>query len=56
MASDIDKAMQENMKFTLDLADKILLSAGKDPHDAFIKAIGKLSQEHLPSGPEIWAC
>ena len=44
MASDVDKAIQENMKFTLELADKILLSAGKDPNDAFIKAIGTLAQ------------
>jgi hypothetical protein len=43
-SSDIDKAIQENMKFTLELADKILLSAGKDPTDAFIKAIGTLAQ------------
>jgi hypothetical protein len=27
MASDMDKAIQENMKFTLELADKIPLSA-----------------------------
>ncbi len=33
MASDIDKPIQENMKFTLELADKILLSAGKDAND-----------------------
>jgi hypothetical protein len=44
MASDVDKAIQENLKFTLELADKILLSAGKDPNDAFIKAIGTLAQ------------
>ncbi|HWX33379.1 MAG TPA: hypothetical protein VNZ53_38865 [Steroidobacteraceae bacterium] len=44
MASDIDKTIQENMKFTLELADKILLSAGKGPNDAFIKAIGTLAQ------------
>ena len=44
MASDVDKAIQENLKFTLKLADKILLSAGKDPNDAFIKAIGTLAQ------------
>ena len=44
MASDIDKAIQENMTFTLELADKILLSAGEDANDAFIKAIGTLAQ------------
>ena len=44
MASDVDKAIQENLKFTLELADKILLSAGKDPNAAFIKAIGTLAQ------------
>jgi hypothetical protein len=44
MASDIDEAIQENLKFTLELADKIPLSAGKDPNDAFIKAIGTLAQ------------
>jgi hypothetical protein len=44
MASDIDKAIQENMTFTLELADKILLSADEDPNDAFIKAIGTLAQ------------
>jgi hypothetical protein len=50
MASDIDKAIQENMKFTLDLADKILLSAGKDSNGAFIKAIGTLAQvKHSPA-------
>jgi hypothetical protein len=43
MASDTDKAIHENLKFTLDLADKILLSAGKDPNDAFTKAIGTLA-------------
>jgi hypothetical protein len=44
MASDIDKAIQENLTFTLELADKILLSAGEDSNDAFIKAIGTLAQ------------
>jgi hypothetical protein len=44
MASDIDKAIQENLTFTLELADKILLSAGEDSNDAFFKAIGTLAQ------------
>ena len=44
MASDLAKAIQENMTFTLEPADKILLSAGKDANDAFIKAIGTLAQ------------
>jgi hypothetical protein len=44
MTNDIDKAIQENMTFTLELADKILLSAGEDSNDAFIKAIGTLAQ------------
>ena len=44
MASDIDKAIQENMQFTLELAEEILLSAGEDSNDAFIKAIGTLAQ------------
>lgn len=44
MSNDSDKAMRENMEFTLDLADKILRSAGKDPLDAFMKAAGTLAQ------------
>ena len=44
MASDIDKAIQENMQFTLELAEEILLSAGEDSNDGFIKAIGTLAQ------------
>jgi hypothetical protein len=44
MRDDSDKAMRENMEFTLDLADKILRSAGKDPLDAFMKAVGTLAQ------------
>jgi hypothetical protein len=44
MAGDIDKAIQENMQFTLELAEEILLSAGEDSNDAFIKAIGTLAQ------------
>jgi hypothetical protein len=39
-----DKAMRENMEFTLDIADKILRSAGKDPLEAFMKAVGTLAQ------------
>lgn len=44
MSIDSDKAMRENMEFTLDLADKILRSAGTDPLDAFMKAVGTLAQ------------
>ena len=44
MSNDSDRAMRENMNFTLDLADKILLSAGKDPLDALGKAVGTLAQ------------
>ena len=44
MGNDIDKAIQENLTFTLELANKILLSAGEDSNDAFIKAIGTLAQ------------
>jgi hypothetical protein len=43
MSSDSDKAMQENMEYTLELADKILRSS-KDPLTAFIKAVGTLAQ------------
>jgi hypothetical protein len=39
-----DKAMRENMEFTLDIADKILRSAGKDRLEAFMKAVGTLAQ------------
>ena len=42
--SNSNGAMLENMKFTLELADKILLSASKDPLDAFMKAVGTLAQ------------
>lgn len=41
--SDSDKAMRENMDYTLELADKILRSS-KDPLTAFIKAVGTLAQ------------
>jgi hypothetical protein len=44
MTGDGDAAMQESMEFTLQLADKILLSAKGDPMDAFIKAVGTLAQ------------
>jgi hypothetical protein len=44
MTDDIDKAIPENLKFTSELAEKILLAAGHDAHDAFIKAIGTLAQ------------
>jgi hypothetical protein len=44
MTSDSDRAMRANMDFTLNLADQILLSAGEDPLDAFLKAVGTLAQ------------
>jgi hypothetical protein len=44
MTNDSDRAMRENMELTLELADKILRSAGKDPLDAFMKAVGTLAQ------------
>jgi hypothetical protein len=44
MTENSDAAMQESMEFTLQLADKILLSAKSDPLDAFIKAVGTLAQ------------
>ena len=44
MSSDVDAAIADNMKFTLDLAGKILDSAGTDPQDAFTKAVGTLAQ------------
>jgi hypothetical protein len=45
MTSDSDeRAMRENMEYTLNLADQILLSAGTDPLDAFAKAVGTLAQ------------
>ena len=44
MSSESDSAMRENMEFTLDLADHILRSAGNDPLDAFVKAVGTLAQ------------
>ncbi len=37
-------AMVEHMQFTLDLPDRILLSAGTDSRDAFTKAVGTLAQ------------
>ena len=43
MASDIDKAIQENMQFT-GAGGRDLLSAGEDSNDGFIKAIGTLAQ------------
>ena len=44
MTSSSDRAMQENMEYTLHLADKILRSSDKDPQDAFMKAVGTLAQ------------
>jgi hypothetical protein len=44
MSSNSDMAMRENMEYTLNLADQILRSAGKDPLDAFMKAVGTLAQ------------
>lgn len=42
--SDDAKEVRENLEFTLDLADKILRSAGTDPLNAFTKAVGTLAQ------------
>ena len=44
MPDDIDKTIQENLNFTVELADKIIQAAGEDSHDAFIKAVGTLAQ------------
>jgi len=44
MSSESDRAMQENMEYTLQLADKILLSSNNEPLDAFMKAVGTLAQ------------
>jgi hypothetical protein len=44
MTSDSNKVMRENMEYTLNLADQILRSAGTDPLDAFMKAVGTLAQ------------
>jgi hypothetical protein len=44
MSNDNESAMRENMEFALDLADKILPSAGTDPLDALVKAVGTLAQ------------
>jgi hypothetical protein len=41
---DSADAMRANMEYTLNLADQILRSAGTDPLDAFMKAIGTLAQ------------
>lgn len=41
---DSADAMRANMEFTLNLADQILRSAGTDPLDAFMKAVGTLAQ------------
>jgi hypothetical protein len=44
-ASDKEtEAIKNNLTFTAELAGKILLSAGYDSHDAFIKAVGTLAQ------------
>jgi hypothetical protein len=39
-----DKAVAAHLDSTLDFADKIMKSAGKDPNDAFLKAVGTLAQ------------
>jgi hypothetical protein len=44
MSRDSDRAMRENTEYTLNMADHILRSAGKDPLDAFMKAVGTLAQ------------
>lgn len=44
MTGDSDRAMRENMEYTLNLADQILRSAGSEPLEAFMKAVGTLAQ------------
>jgi hypothetical protein len=45
VASDKEtEAIKKHLTFTAELAGKILLSAGYDSHDAFIKAVGTLAQ------------
>ena len=44
MPSDSDAAMRESLEFTLDLADKILMSSKRDPMKACINAVGTLAQ------------
>ena len=51
MSSESDSAMRENIEFTLDLADHILRSAGNDPLDAFMKAVGTLHLGHSHRHP-----
>jgi hypothetical protein len=43
MGGNSGQAMRENLEFTLELADKILLSAKNDPLNAFMKAVGTLA-------------
>lgn len=42
--SDEDAAIAENVRFTFDLATKILDSSGEDLQQAFTKAVGRLAQ------------
>jgi hypothetical protein len=44
MANDSDAAMRETLTFTLEMADKILMSSQRDPMRAFINAVGTLAQ------------
>jgi hypothetical protein len=39
-----DAEMRESLEFTLELADKILMTSGKDPLKASINAVGTLAQ------------
>ena len=42
--SDEDAAIAGNVRFTLDMASKILDSSGEDLNGAFVKAVGTLAQ------------
>jgi hypothetical protein len=42
--SSATERMHENVQFTLELAEKILQSAGEDSHDAVLRAVGTLAQ------------
>lgn len=44
MTTDHDAMMRASLDFTLDLADKILMSSEKNPTKAFLNAIGTLAQ------------
>jgi hypothetical protein len=42
--SSAAERMHENVQFTLELAEKILQSAGEDSHDAVLRAVGTLAR------------